>query len=112
MQIDIVKNILACQEGIVIVGEAPHYAEMAKAVMAAKANVVVTNEAHMTEVGRYRDLLYRRPRLRIVALTTGGRQAQVHELQPHVATIVELSPTSLVSAIKGLTPRNDAVAGM
>jgi hypothetical protein len=101
MQIDIVKNILASHERIVVAGEVSRPGEISSAIAAAKATVVVISEAHMEELGSYRDLLYRRPRLRVVALTAGGRQARVHELQPHVTTIVELSPAHLIAAIQG-----------
>jgi hypothetical protein len=112
MQIDIVKNILAAEKGIVVAGEVSGQAEMAKAVAVTKANVVVTGEAPAGDVASYRRLLYRRPRLRIVAITADGRQARTYELKPQVATIVDLSPTSLIAAIKGLIPRNDAVVSM
>ena len=112
MQIDIVKNILAAEEGIVVAGEVSGQAEMANAVAVTKANVVVTGEVPAGDVASYRRLLYRRPRLRIVAITAEGRPGRTYELQPHVATIVDLSPTSLIAAIKGLTPWNDVVASM
>jgi hypothetical protein len=99
MQIDIVKNILASQKEIVVVGETVDPSEVSRAVTAVKANVVVISEAAVPS--SYRELLYRRPRLRIIAIIADGRQARVHHLQPDVATILDLSPTSLVAAIRG-----------
>jgi chemotaxis response regulator CheB len=101
MQINIVRNILASQEGIVIAGETPERSEITRVLTTVKADVVVTSAAAETDENSYRELLYRRPRVRILTITADGRQARIHRLEPHVTTIVDLSQTSLIAAIRG-----------
>jgi hypothetical protein len=49
----------------------------------------------------YAPLLYRRPRLKVLAIADTGKTACLHELRPRRTSLGEISAHKLASAIRG-----------
>jgi DNA-binding NarL/FixJ family response regulator len=111
MLIDIVKSIIASQLDFALAGEISGQERLLQAAIAKRADVIVVGALMTTETSDYRDLLYRRPRTKIIAIAADGRHALLHELQPHVTPLDEVSPASLIAAIRGAShPDGGAIA--
>lgn len=110
MLVDIIKDITASHEDIDVIGELTDHDELTQTAIRTRADVVVVGKA--TENGRddYRDLLRRRPQLKVLAITADGRRGFLHELQPRVISLGEVSPSSLIDAIRGKTAARNAGA--
>jgi DNA-binding NarL/FixJ family response regulator len=109
MLMDIVKDIIADEEDIALVGEVADRTSLVQAATHTRADVVVLGRAGPGGNDDYRDLLYRRPRMKVLAIAADGRRAFLHELQPRVVALGEISPTSLVEAIRECSPPRTAV---
>jgi DNA-binding NarL/FixJ family response regulator len=104
MLMDIVKDIIADEADIALVGEVAGSTNLAQAATQARADVVVLGKAGPGGNDDYRDLLYRRPRMKVLAIAADGKRAFLHELQPRVVALGEISPASLVQAIRECAP--------
>jgi hypothetical protein len=100
MLTDIVKGIVASQEDFDLAGEIIGQDGLLKAATDAEVDVMVVGPLVVIGSNEYRDLLYGRPRMKIVAITADGREAALHELQPHVIPLGEVSSASLITAIR------------
>jgi DNA-binding NarL/FixJ family response regulator len=110
MLMDIVKDIISDEEDIALVGEVAGCTRLVQAATQTRADVVVLGRTGPGGNDDYRDLLYRRPRLKVLAIAADGRRAFLHELQPRVVALGEISPASLVEAIREGAPPRPAVA--
>jgi len=110
MLVDIVKDIIAPHQDIDVVGELAGRDELLQAAMQTRANVIVLGNAAQADNDDYRELLYRLPHLKILAITADGRRGFLHELQPRVMPLGEVSSDSLIEAIRGETPSRRAGA--
>jgi DNA-binding NarL/FixJ family response regulator len=110
MLMDIVKDIIADEADIELAGEAASRTRLAQAATRARADVVVLGKNESSGDDDYRDLLYRLPRLKVLAIAADGRRAFLHELQPRVVALGEVSPASLVDAIRNDRPARAAAA--
>jgi DNA-binding NarL/FixJ family response regulator len=99
MLLDIVKDTLTTQAGMEIVGEAPHAADLVGALETTVADVAIIGGRRPDDVALSK-LLSASPRLLVVMLSVDGRSAQVYQLRPHHSSIVDISPTGLVAAIR------------
>ena len=97
---DMVKNIVVSQDDFTLAGEMIAWDGLVKAAADARADVVVLRALATTEAAEYRDLLYSRPRIKIIAIAEDGRDATLHELQPHLIPLADVAPASLIAAIR------------
>jgi DNA-binding NarL/FixJ family response regulator len=104
MLTDIVKDIIASHEDIDVISEIARQDELLHTAIRTRADVIVLGEAAASDRDDYRELLYRRPQLKILAITADGRRGFLHELQPRVMSLGEVSPASLIEAIRGQAP--------
>jgi hypothetical protein len=99
---DMINGIIgSCQDMRVVVGP-PIEDAMLPAAIAMRADVIIIGEAAASTENCAR-ALYRRPTLKILAISWDGRRGSLHELRPHVAAIEEISAESLIAAIRGRT---------
>jgi DNA-binding NarL/FixJ family response regulator len=100
MLVDIVKDVIASHEDIEVAGEIEGHTGLLAAAIQTQADVVVLREPAGSASEIYRELLHGRPRLKILAITADGRRGFLHHLQPRVVALGELSPSSLIDAIR------------
>lgn len=101
MLVDIVKSIIASHEDIKVIGELAGRDELLEAATRTQADVLVLGKTATGDNDDYCTLLYGRPQLKILAITADGRRGFLHELQPRVMSLGEVSPASLIDAIRG-----------
>jgi DNA-binding NarL/FixJ family response regulator len=99
---DIIKGIISSYEDINIVGEITIPDGLFRAASTARADVIVLHNAAVSTDNCY-ELLYRRPRLKILAITADGRQGLLYELQPSVQAFGEMSAENFIAAIRSGT---------
>ena len=100
---DIVRETLTRQTDFEVLAEVGTRAEIMPAVQETGAHVVIVGIATggWTSLSTLlRDLLARHPRLTIIALASDGRSGYVYQLRPRTLAIDDISPTSLVRAIR------------
>lgn len=100
MLTDIVRNIIVSQTDLEFAGEANGVANLVRTAKNKRADVLVIGAAAVQDASGYNDLLYQRPRMSIVAIDADARGAQVFDLRPHVSHLGEISPTTLVAALR------------
>jgi DNA-binding NarL/FixJ family response regulator len=100
MLTDIIRNIVTSQPDLEFAGEAEGVARLARIVKQSHIDVLVIDAAAVQGASGYKDLLYQRPRMSIVAIDANARGAQIFDLRPHVAHLGEISPTTLVAALR------------
>jgi hypothetical protein len=103
MLIDIIKGIIASEKDLILAGQVSIHNELLRASVDQRADVVIVGPLPAAETQDYRAFLYRRPRMKIIAIAAGGRHALLHELQPRVIPLDEVSPASLIAAIRGIS---------
>ena len=99
MLLDMITDIVAPHAEIMVVGEIQDTADVRAAVRKNRADVVILNELAIGPQQDYQELLYSRPRLRVLSITSDGRQFFLHKLHPVRTALGEVSPESLVQAI-------------
>jgi DNA-binding NarL/FixJ family response regulator len=109
MLVDIVKDVIASDEDIDVAGEVEGHTGLLEAAIRTQADVVVLREPADSASEVYSELLYGRPRLKILAITADGRRGFLHDLQPRVVALGEMSSTSLVDAIRAASRAAGAV---
>jgi DNA-binding NarL/FixJ family response regulator len=107
---DIIKDITASHEDIDVIGERAGFDDLTQTAIRTQADVVVVGKANGSGDDDYCELLRRRPRLKILAISADGRRGFLHELQPRVIPLGELSPNSLIDAIRGKSTSHNAGA--
>ena len=100
MLTDIVRNIIVSQTDLELAGEAEGIVNLLRTAKAARADVLVIGAAAVQDATAYQDLLYQRPRMSIVAIDADARGAQLFDLRPHVSHLGDISPTTLVAALR------------
>jgi hypothetical protein len=101
MLADIVKAVIASEDDLELVDEIAGIAGLAQAACKAQADVLIVGGALD---GSYSlTILYGAPRLKIVAIDADGRHGVLHELRPSRTLISEISPATLVAAVRGAT---------
>jgi hypothetical protein len=111
MVLDIVRNIIARHEDLVLAGEVAGHDGLLPAARAAKADVLLLVEPASGEACTYEPLLYGRPCLKVLAITADGREGFLHKLRPEVIPLGELSPDVIVEAIRGASRAESGGAG-
>ena len=104
MLIDIIKGIIATQRDFVVVGEISVQDGLLRTAIDKRVDVIIVSALTTNKTENYSDLLYRRQRMKIIAIAADGRQALLHVLQPHAIPVGEVSAASLIAAIRGTSP--------
>jgi len=99
---DIVQTILAAQPDVALAtahGGAT-LAETLGTLDAADAPDVVILAEPLPNAEDYASVLYARPRLRLVGISSDGRNAHLYELRPQRIALGALSPDTLVDVVR------------
>src|SRR5579863_1088529 len=97
---DMIKAVIVSSEDIHIVGETMRRTEIFREAAATRADVIILSDEGVSTENCYQ-VLCRRPRLKIFAISADGRRGLLYELRPHVRAIRDLSAESLIAAISG-----------
>jgi hypothetical protein len=98
---DILAHIVIALPDIVLVDRVVEGKDLLAAVRLTRANVVLAAQAADDEREMYAPLLYRRPRLRIIAVASDGSTGLLYELRPKRIALSEMSVDALGKAIRG-----------
>ncbi len=101
MLCDIIRNVVADQPDMLVVGELPHRAGLLDGVERSQASVVVLGLSDSELPVECTALLATRPQTRVLGVAADGRRAFLYELRPHRTPLGEVSPAGLVEAIRG-----------
>ena len=96
---DIVHSILTAESDIDVDDGSSHSAAPMSLEDVRNAHVVIVTEPEFLRMN-YESLLYGNPRLRLVAVSGDGRSAALYELRPCRIPLGELSPQTLVDAVR------------
>lgn len=107
--VGIVKDIIISHEGIDVAGEIDGHRGLLEAAIRTQADVVVLREPAGSTSEIYRELLYGRPQLKILAITADGRRGFLHDLQPRVVALGEMSSTTLIDTIRDASGGTGAI---
>ena len=105
MLLDMITDIVAPHAEMMIAGEMQDTADIVVAVKKSRADVVILNEPAIGPSQNYQELLYSRPHLGVLSITSDGRQFFLHKLRPVRTALGEVSPGSLVQAIQSSAQR-------
>jgi hypothetical protein len=105
MLLDMITDIVAPHSEMMIAGRMQDTADLRAAVKRARADVVILNEPAIGPPLIYEELLYSRPRLGVLSITSDGRKFILHKLRPVRTALGEVSPDSLVQAIQSNAQR-------
>ncbi len=74
--------------------------ELDSTVRRTRADAVIVELPDVDAVADYESLLYDNPRLRLLAVTDGGRGTILCELRPHVVVLGELGAEGVLDALR------------
>ena len=96
---DLVQKLLSRESDIELLFAKGDKGKLLDMIGEAKPDVVIVacDESKISEVGL--QFLQKQPKL--LAITKGGREALLYELRPRTQPIGELSPESLLAAVRG-----------
>ena len=97
---EIVRGTLEGQGDMEILAEVARPEQILSAVERTGANVAVVGIPSSDSRALVHELLAVQPRLSIVALTNDGRIGYVHSVRPGEAAIADISPVTLLDAIR------------
>jgi len=101
----IVTNIVASDPQCEIVAAPSGPNTLSGRISAARADVVILAAANSSsESDQIFAVLSEHPTASVIAIASGGNQAFLYDLRPHITLIGELSPSALLSAIKLARP--------
>ena len=105
MLLDMITDIVALHDEMTVAGEMQDTTDIRAAVKKARADIVILNEPAIGSSQDHQELLYSRPRLGVLSITSDGRQFFLNKLRPVRTALGEVSPDSLVQAIQSSTQR-------
>jgi chemotaxis response regulator CheB len=101
MLLDIISKIIASQADMNVVSDLRGKSGLLSAAEESNADVVILTRADYVENEvEYYDLLYRRPHLKVIEIAGEGGRGSMYELRPHRTPLGEMSPLSLLDAIR------------
>jgi DNA-binding NarL/FixJ family response regulator len=100
MLLDMITDIVALHAGMMVAGTMQDTTDLRAAVRRTRADVVILNEPATGAPQDRQELLYSRPHLGVLSITSDGRQFFLHKLRPVRTALGEVSPDSLVQAIQ------------
>jgi DNA-binding NarL/FixJ family response regulator len=97
---DIVGSLLTAHDDFEVVAEFTDASELCSAVERTAADVVILGleDSELPDVGC--QLLWERPSTKVLGIAADGRKAFLYELRPHRIPLGEVSPDSLVDAVR------------
>jgi hypothetical protein len=99
MLLDMVTSIVMAHPDMIVSGEIQESADICAAVKKTRADIVIPSERTGRERQDHQDILYSRPHLKVLSISSDGHRFFLHELRPFRAALGEISPESLVQAI-------------
>jgi DNA-binding NarL/FixJ family response regulator len=96
---EIIERAVTGQPDMEIVDELPHDQMRAEALMRTAADVVISAGNH--DPGAVQQLLEELPRLKVLVVSGDGRDTALYELRPTRTPLGEVSPQTIVDAIRG-----------
>lgn len=97
----IVKDILSSDPQCEIVAETAEQNNLRAQLRETPVDVIILASPDVDAVSdRFAPLLAHHPATRIIAITSDGKRAFLYDLRTHVTPIDELSPATLLSAIR------------
>jgi DNA-binding NarL/FixJ family response regulator len=96
----LVREIVADADDVEVVGELDDDGGLIAAVAQRDADFVIVAVGDLAHGDVQLDLLERRPRAKVLALAGEGRDAVLWELRPQRARLGEISPDTLLAAIR------------
>jgi hypothetical protein len=100
MLLDMVTDILAVHPEMMVSGTAQEAVGICTTVKKCKADVVILSEPVGRKHQDYSELLHSRPHLKVFSITSDGHRFFLHQLKPHRTALGEISPVSLIEAIR------------
>lgn len=99
---EIIGELARTEPDLCIVGEYSDRGQALEEIDRRTPDVVITG---LEEVARpdVADLLGRHPALRVLAVSADGSESYLYELRPHERMLGEISPRTLLSAIRRTT---------
>lgn len=100
---EIIEEVLAGQSDMAVVGEFSSTDAVVEAVDRTHADLVIGGAAARDRLDVAR-LLATFPRLKLLLVGVDARDTELHELQPRVVPLGELSPQTLLESIRRAFP--------
>lgn len=97
---DMLTDIVESQPDMKIVGESDRRSELPDAVEQVHPDIVIVAQTSDVDRHSFDDLLYAAPRLKVLAIVDNNRLGLLYELQPYWTLLGEMSPGSLVAAVR------------
>lgn len=101
---DIIEAVVAPHSDLHIVGRLVGRDALPMTVNSTDAEVVILGLSSAEQPSSLDELLYLCPRVKVLATTTDGRGTYVRELKPTEVALGDLSPESLLDAIRTVHP--------
>jgi DNA-binding NarL/FixJ family response regulator len=98
---EVIKEILGRESDIHVVRELRDEAEVLSAAAEAEFDFVIIGVSDDALPSSCRDLLDRRPRVEVLGIESDGQRGYLHALRPYKRALGELSPATLLAAIRG-----------
>ena len=105
MLLDMIADIVALRAEMMVAGKMQDTADLRAAVKKTRADVVILNEPAIGPSQDHQELLYSRPHLGVLSITSDGRQFFLRKLRPVRTALGEVSPEGLVQAIQSSAQR-------
>lgn len=101
MLLDIVDSIVGTEPDMVIEGDYAADGDVRSAVRRADVDVLITGDGSAAlDSEPWRALLYEHPGLKVLVLEQSDGTAVLYEMRPQRTSLGEISPSSLVDAIR------------
>ena len=98
---DTIKEIITTDARGSIVAETDSESGLRTTLEQSRADVIiVASHSDVADADRYVELLRAYPAIRVLAIASDGRRAFMHELRHSVTEIAELSPQTLLTALR------------
>jgi DNA-binding NarL/FixJ family response regulator len=98
---DIVKDILTDQPDLQLIGDLSAGDGVVDALNSDEIDVMIAGAFQPDDPAPASEVFLSSPRTKVLVIATSGRNAVMHQLQPHQRQLGEVSPQSLLEAIRG-----------
>jgi hypothetical protein len=97
---EIIAGIVRAESDLELAGEVPDTAHLRALTERDAPDIVIAGEHPELSMVAHR-LLERFPKIRVLEVVGGGRSANVYELRPSRNFVGDISPESLLGAVRG-----------
>jgi hypothetical protein len=98
---ELIHELVADDDGLAVIAELHDLAELPGVLTRTRVDVLLVGDVPDDPEARFEDLLAPALPERVVVLANGARDAAIHELRPHRTTVTDVSPDSLLGALRG-----------